>query len=120
MTNKNENLRLLISLGIAGVMVAAILWLISKVSSTIITTSSDPTQTSSSFTNKSSLMNLGTRILVKVQTSPEKTDGVKAFAEKDFSTAVKKFTDSLKNNRNDPETNLFKQCQNRHGIIRKQ
>ncbi|WP_448265315.1 ABC transporter substrate-binding protein [Nostoc sp. DSM 114159] len=107
MINKKENLRLLISLGLAGVMVAAILWLINKVSSTIVTTPSNPTQTSSSFTNKSSLMNLGTRILVKVQTSPEKTDGVKAFAEKDYSTAVKKFTDSLKNNRNDPETLIY-------------
>ncbi|MEH2213981.1 ABC transporter substrate-binding protein [Nostoc sp.] len=107
MTNKKENLRLLISLGLAGVMVAAILWLISKFSSTIVTTSSNPTQTSSSFTNKSSLMNLGTRILVKVQTSPEKTDGVKAFADKDFSTAVNKFTDSLKNNPNDPETLIY-------------
>ncbi|MDZ7955711.1 ABC transporter substrate-binding protein [Nostoc sp. DedQUE09] len=106
MTNKKENLRLLISLGIAGVMVAAILWLISQVSSTIVT-SSDQTQSSSSFTNKPSLMNLGTRILVKVQTSPEKTDGVKAFAEKDFTTAVKKFTDSLKNNPNDPETLIY-------------
>ncbi|WP_414512231.1 ABC transporter substrate-binding protein [Nostoc sp. PCC 9305] len=107
MTNKKENLRLLISLGLAGVMVAAILWLISKVSSTIVTTSSNPTQTSSSFTNKLSLMNLGTRILVKVQTSPEKTDGVKAFAEKDFTTAVQKFTASLKNNPNDPETLIY-------------
>ncbi|MGF1937482.1 MAG: ABC transporter substrate-binding protein [Nostoc sp. ChiQUE02] len=106
MTNKKENLRLLISLGLAGVMVAAILWLISKVSSTIIAPS-NPISTSSSLTNKPSLINLGTRILVKVQTYPEKTDGVKAFAEKDFPTAVKKFTASLKNNPNDPETLIY-------------
>ncbi|QMS86919.1 amino acid ABC transporter substrate-binding protein [Nostoc edaphicum CCNP1411] len=106
MTNKKDNLRLLISLGLAGVMVAAILWLISKVSSTIITPS-NPISASSSLTNKPSLMNLGTRILVKVQTYPEKTDGVKAFAEKDFTTAVKKFTASLKNNPNDPETLIY-------------
>ncbi|MEH1825375.1 MAG: ABC transporter substrate-binding protein [Nostoc sp.] len=107
MTNKKENLRLLISLGLAGIMVAAILWLISKLSSTIITTSSNPTQTSSSVGNKPSVMNLGTRILLKVQTYPEKTDGVKAFAEKDFTTAVMKFTASLKNNPNDPETLIY-------------
>ncbi|MDM9582615.1 MULTISPECIES: ABC transporter substrate-binding protein [unclassified Nostoc] len=107
MTNKKENFRLLISLGLAGVMVAAILWLISKVSSTIIKTSSNPTSTISSFTNKPSIMNLGTRILLKVQTYPEKTDGVKAFAEKDFNTAVNKFTASLKNNPNDPETLIY-------------
>ncbi|MEH2147012.1 ABC transporter substrate-binding protein [Nostoc sp.] len=106
MKNKKENLRLLISLGLAGVMVAAILWLITKVSSTIITPS-NPISTSSSLTNKPSLMNLGTKILVKVQTYPEKIDGVKAFAEKDFTTAVKKFTASLKNNPNDPETLIY-------------
>ncbi|MDF5710579.1 MAG: ABC transporter substrate-binding protein [Nostoc sp. S4] len=106
MTNKKENLRLLISLGIAGVMVAVIFWLISKLSSTIIP-SSNPISTSSSLPNKPSLINLGTRILVKVQTSPEKSDGVKAFGEKDFSTAVEKFTTSLKNNPNDPETLIY-------------
>ncbi|MEH1944970.1 MAG: ABC transporter substrate-binding protein [Nostoc sp.] len=106
MTHKKENLRLLISLGLSGVMVAAILWLITKLSSTIIAPS-NPISTSSSLANKPSLMNLGTRILVKVQTYPEKIDGVKAFAEKDFSTAVKKFTDSLKNNPNDPETLIY-------------
>ncbi|MCC5643086.1 ABC transporter substrate-binding protein [Nostoc sp. CHAB 5824] len=106
MTPKKETFRLFISLGLAGVMVAAILWLISKLSSTIIAPL-NPISTSSSLTNKPSLMNLGTRILVKVQTYPEKIDGVKAFAEKDFSTAVNKFTDSLKNNPNDPETLIY-------------
>ncbi|MBD2562627.1 MULTISPECIES: ABC transporter substrate-binding protein [Nostoc] len=106
MTHKKENLRLLISLGLAGVMVAAILWLISKLSSTIIAPS-NPISTSSTLTNQSSLMNLGTKILVKVQTYPEKMDGVKAFDEKDFNTAVKKFNASLKNNPNDPETLIY-------------
>ncbi|MFN6516307.1 MAG: ABC transporter substrate-binding protein [Nostoc sp. CreGUA01] len=106
MTNKKENLKLLISLGIAGIMVAVILWLISKLSSTIIP-SSNPITTSSSLPNKSSLINLGTRIVVKVQTYPEKRDGVKAFGEKNFSTAVEKFTASLKNNPNDPETLIY-------------
>ncbi|MDZ8081040.1 MAG: ABC transporter substrate-binding protein [Nostoc sp. DcaGUA01] len=104
MTTKKENLRLLISLGIAGIMVAVILWLISKLSSTIVPSSnpiSNPISTSSS------LINLGTRILVKVQTYPEKTDGVKAFGEKKFSTAVEKFAASLKNNPNDPETLIY-------------
>ncbi len=106
MTNKKENFKLLISLGIAGIMVAVILWLISKLSSTIIP-SSNPITTSSSLPNKSSLINLGTKIVVKVQTYPEKRDGVKAFGEKNFSTAVEKFTASLKNNPNDPETLIY-------------
>ncbi|MDZ8235824.1 MAG: ABC transporter substrate-binding protein [Nostoc sp. ChiQUE01a] len=104
MTTKKENLRLLISLGIAGIMVALILWLISKLSSTIVPSSnpiSNPISTSSS------LINLGTRILVKVQTYPEKTDGVKAFGEKKFNNAVEKFAASLKNNPNDPETLIY-------------
>jgi branched-chain amino acid transport system substrate-binding protein len=107
MTNKKENLRLLISLGLAGIMVAAILWLITKLSSTIVPTPTNPGAISPTLSNKSSLTNVGTRILVKVQTYPEKEEGVKAFAEKDFTTAVEKFTASLKNNPNDPETLIY-------------
>ncbi|MBD0387541.1 MAG: amino acid ABC transporter substrate-binding protein [Nostoc sp. C3-bin3] len=106
MTNKKENLRLLISLGLAGIMVAAILWLINKLSSTIIS-SPNPTSTLYSLQNKPSFMNLGTRILVTLQAYPEKIDGVKAFSENDFTTAVEKFTASLKNNPNDPETLIY-------------
>ncbi|MDZ8183624.1 MAG: ABC transporter substrate-binding protein [Nostoc sp. ChiSLP02] len=106
MTNNKENFKLLISLGIAGILVAVLFWLISKLSSTIVPVS-NPISTSSSIPNKSSFMNLGTKILVKVQTSPEKTDGVKAFEEKKFATAVDKFTVSLKNNPNDPETLIY-------------
>lgn len=106
MTNKKENLRLLISLGLAGIMVAAILWLINKLSSTIIP-SPNPTSTLYSLPNKPSFMNLGTRILVTLQAYPEKIDGVKAFSENDFTTAVEKFTASLKNNPNDPETLIY-------------
>ncbi len=107
MSNKKENLRLLISLGLAGIMVAIILWLISKLSSTIIPSPSNPISASSSLPDKPSFMNLGTRILVKVQTNPDKRDGVKAFGEKDFTTAVEKFTASLKKNPNDPETLIY-------------
>ncbi|MBD2410912.1 hypothetical protein FACHB389_00420 [Nostoc calcicola FACHB-389] len=106
MTNKKENLKLLISLGLAGVMVAILFWLISKLSSTIIP-SPNSESPSTLLPNKASLINLGTRILVKVQTYPEKRDGVKAFGEKDFTTAVEKFTASLKNNPNDPETLIY-------------
>ncbi|MBD2519781.1 amino acid ABC transporter substrate-binding protein [Nostoc sp. FACHB-973] len=106
MTTKKENLKLLISLGLAGVMVAVILWLISKLSSTIIPPPNSESP-STLLPNKPSLINLGTRILVKVQTYPEKRDGVKAFGEKDFTTAVEKFTASLKNNPNDPETLIY-------------
>ncbi|MEH2309430.1 ABC transporter substrate-binding protein [Nostoc sp.] len=108
MTNKKENLKLLISLGLAGVMVAAILWVIRQLSSSIIITSlNNPTSSSSEVKNKPPLMNLGTRILLKVQTYPDKTDGVKAFEQKDFTTAVQKFSASLKNNPNDPETLIY-------------
>ncbi|MCC5652519.1 ABC transporter substrate-binding protein [Nostoc sp. XA013] len=106
MTNKKENLRLLISLGLAGIMVAAILWFINQLSSTIIP-SPNPTSTLYSVQNKPSFMNLGTKILVKVQAYPEKKDGVKAFGENNFTTAVEKFTASLKNNPNDPETLIY-------------
>ncbi|MBW4677730.1 MAG: ABC transporter substrate-binding protein [Desmonostoc geniculatum HA4340-LM1] len=106
MTNKKENLKLLISLGLAGVMVAILFWLISKLSSTIIPPPNSESP-STLLPNKASLINLGTRILVKVQTYPEKRDGVKAFGEKDFTTAVEKFTASLKNNPNDPETLIY-------------
>ncbi|MFN6564954.1 MAG: ABC transporter substrate-binding protein [Nostoc sp. ChiSLP01] len=106
MTDKKENLKLLLSLGLAGVMVAIIFWLITKLSSTLISPNSDQPSTIE-LSNKPSLTSLGTKILVKVQTYPEKRDGVKAFSEKNFSNAVEKFTASLKNNPNDPESLIY-------------
>lgn len=107
MTNKKENMRLLISLALSGVMVAVILWLISKLSSTVVKTPPNPTSTDLVLMGKPSFMNLGTRILIPLQAHPEKRDGVKAFAEQNFTTAVEKFTASLKNHPNDPETLIY-------------
>ncbi|MEH2060853.1 MAG: ABC transporter substrate-binding protein [Nostoc sp.] len=111
MTNKNENLKLLISLGLAGVMVAPIWWLITKLSSP--NPDNNPgngisPSPSVSLTDKpSTFISLGTSILVKVETSSEKKDGVKAFADKDFPSAVEKFTASLKKNPNQAETLIY-------------
>lgn len=105
MNNKQENIRLLVSLGLAGLMVGAILLVVRQFSPNIrgeIRPSSLASDSSSSLSTS-----LGERILVKVQTYPEKEAGVAAFVKQDFTTAIEKFSTSQKKNPNDPETLIY-------------
>lgn len=102
MNNKQENIRLLVSLGLAGLMVGAILLVVRQFSPTPSQVVIDPPPSSSSISTS-----LGEKILVKVQTYPEKEAGVQAFANRDFTTAIEKFSASRKNNPNDPETLIY-------------
>jgi branched-chain amino acid transport system substrate-binding protein len=109
MTPKNENIRLLVSLGIAGVMVAGILWLVSNFSSKTSNPPKTPAMVSSGLTNSSSpeWMSQGENILVTAQKTEEKEAGIKAFKSNDFGTAIFKFQASLQKQRNDPETLIY-------------
>ncbi|MBD6619024.1 ABC transporter substrate-binding protein [Komarekiella sp. 'clone 1'] len=108
MTNKKENIRLLISLGLAGVMVAAILWLIGKFSSNLTPSSNSmPISSSEPSLSLPEWMSLGGKILVTADKTADKETGVRAFAANDFATAVTKFQSSLQTNRNDPETLIY-------------
>lgn len=49
----------------------------------------------------------GEKILVKANQTVDKAAGVRAFSQKDYSTAVLKFARSLEQNRNDPETVIY-------------
>ncbi len=105
MNNKQENIRLLVSLGLAGLMVGAILLVVRQFSPNIrgeIQSPSSPSDPSSSLSTS-----LGEKILVKVQTYPEKEAGVAAFVKQDFTTAIEKFSTSQKKNPNDPETLIY-------------
>ncbi|MBW4565288.1 MAG: ABC transporter substrate-binding protein [Mojavia pulchra JT2-VF2] len=109
MPHKDENIRLLISLGLAGVMVAVILWLVSKVASKPVTTPSTPSMVSPVLPIASSLewMSMGEKILVTADKTDEKEAGVNAFKAEDFGTAIIKFQASLQSKRNDPETLIY-------------
>jgi branched-chain amino acid transport system substrate-binding protein len=65
-----------------------------------------PTQSVTS-PNVNAYISLGDRILFSDNSSPEKQEAVKAFAAKDFSTAVTKLEAVLKANRNDPEALIY-------------
>ncbi|BAY13885.1 ABC transporter substrate-binding protein [Calothrix sp. NIES-2098] len=110
MTHKDENIRLLVSLGIAGVMVAVILWLVSKVASKPISTPSTPSMVNSSgmpIASTPEWMSIGDKILVTADKTDEKVAGVNAFKAGDFGTAIIKFQASLQSQRNDPETLIY-------------
>ncbi|MFK0729915.1 MAG: ABC transporter substrate-binding protein [Gloeotrichia echinulata GP01] len=105
MTGKKEGARLLISLGLTAIVIAAILFLLDKVMPKPRVTTQEPIIPPS---NPSPiLMSLGGEIVVKVRTSPDKENGTAAFAKGDFATAVEKFTASLNNSPNDPETLIY-------------
>ncbi|OUL17355.1 ABC transporter substrate-binding protein [Nostoc sp. 106C] len=110
MTVKDENIRLLVSLGIAGVMVAGILWLVSKVASKPIATPSTPSMVNSPtlpIASSPEWMSIGDKILVTADNTDEKAAGVNAFKAGDFGTAIIKFQASLQSKRNDPETLIY-------------
>ncbi|MBD2356207.1 amino acid ABC transporter substrate-binding protein [Tolypothrix sp. FACHB-123] len=109
MAPKDENIRLLVSLGIAGVMVAGILLLVSKLTSKPISSNSTPSMVSPEFKVPSSpeWMSRGERILVTADKTEEKEAAIKAFNSSDFGTAIIKFQASLQKQRNDPETLIY-------------
>lgn len=111
MANNKENIQGLISLGLAVVLMSAILWLLGKVirpeqSEQITATNSSLflPYTNSPFKDK---MSLGERIFVTKDSSPDKEAGRKAFEAGDFATAISKFQLSLQSKRNDPETLIY-------------
>lgn len=102
MTQNKENIRLLISVGLAGIFIAAILWAIGKIIS-------PQPRDSDNTVNMPVLsrVSLGDKILVTAHTNPDKQAGVQAFASGDYTTAASKFQASLQTNRNDPETLIY-------------
>ncbi|MEG3921648.1 ABC transporter substrate-binding protein [Microcoleus sp. T3_A4] len=69
--------------------------------------SNTSTPTTSASGAIASRISLGNRLLVTSQTTAEKKAGVEAFVNGDYQAAVKKFQDSLQQNRNDPETIIY-------------
>lgn len=109
MTNNKENIRLLISLGLAMVVIAAILWLLGKV---VSSENSKRNIGKNSFqipslNSSSDNISLGEEIFVARNSPPEKVAGSKAFAEGNFAAAVREFEISLKTHRNDPEALIY-------------
>jgi len=49
----------------------------------------------------------GGKLLIPNNTTAEKEEGIRAFAEQQFSTAIKHFRSSLRQNPNDPETLIY-------------
>lgn len=112
MKNNKENIRLLISLGLAGLLIASILWLLGKVTRPEREYSSQFQQQNASlppYTNSplKNRMSLGENIFVREGRPPDKEAGRKAFEAGDFATAVNNFQLSLQAKRNDPETLIY-------------
>ncbi|ARV59494.1 hypothetical protein BZZ01_13425 [Nostocales cyanobacterium HT-58-2] len=121
MNSNKENIRLLISLGFAGLLIAAILWLLGEVirpekeytgkfqpnNASLAPSnnaSSAPSYINSPLRNR---MSLGEKIFVREGRPPDKEDGSKAFDAGNFVSAVNKFQSSLQAKRNDPETLIY-------------
>ncbi|MBW4632359.1 MAG: ABC transporter substrate-binding protein [Iphinoe sp. HA4291-MV1] len=116
MKNNTENIRLILSLGLAGLLVAGILWLLGKVirpekeysgqfqQNNASIAPSAPSYINSPLKNR---MSLGEKIFVREGRPSEKEAGSKAFEAGDFRTAVNKFQLSLQAKRNDPETLIY-------------
>lgn len=118
MTQNKENVRLLASLGVAGVLIVTIIWMLKEITSpredlarSTQAVTSPATTTQPLITNRTSpmqaRMSLGDKILVTADTTPEKQAGVQAFASGDYTTAQNKFQASLQTNRNDPEALIY-------------
>ena len=112
---KKENIRLFISLGLAGAMIVVIVWAIGKITSVPLVQESPSSSiakneqlvTKNPTTETQARMSLGDKILVTADTNPDKQAGVQAFAVGDFATALDKFQASLQTNRNDPEALIY-------------
>lgn len=113
MKKYTENIRILISLGLSGLFVAAILWLLSALTRPERQYSQQLKQLSASFvppyTNSplKNRMSLGEKIFVAEGRPPEKEAGRRAFEAGDFATAVSQFQSSLQAKRNEPETLIY-------------
>ncbi|WP_013325105.1 ABC transporter substrate-binding protein [Gloeothece verrucosa] len=109
MRQKQQSIQVFLSLFIAGVAIALIVWLLGKLTGTPDTIV--PTPIPSTVSPPSSFLNqhlsVGDKILITAHTNPEKEAGVQAFAKGDFVTALKKFEESLKIDRNDPEALIY-------------
>ncbi|MBR8833318.1 MAG: ABC transporter substrate-binding protein [Stigonema ocellatum SAG 48.90 = DSM 106950] len=102
-----KNILLLISLGVIGSLIAVII----RMAGEIISPSPDqpyPQQARVNSGDKEARISLGDKILlVSAQTNPLKQAGVRAFASKDFPTAVTNFQAYWTNNPNDPEGLIY-------------
>ncbi|MBD2448312.1 amino acid ABC transporter substrate-binding protein [Nostoc sp. FACHB-152] len=106
---KDENIRLLISLGLAGLTVAVILWLVSKLSRQPIVVQENNSDNSKNIVRLPlpEWMSIGDKLLVTADKTDEKEAGVNAFRSGDFSTATIKFQASLQSQPNDPEALIY-------------
>ncbi len=112
---KKENIRLFISLGLAGGMILVIVWALGKITSVPLVKESPSSSiakneqlvTKNPTNETQARMSLGDKILVTADTNPDKQAGVQAFAVGDFATALDKFQASLQTNRNDPEALIY-------------
>lgn len=101
MRNKQEYVRLLISLLISCSLIAFLLWLLmNKFVVNNISTNYKESSLQDDFS-------LGEKFLLQDNINSNKTNGAKAFADGDFNTAIEKFQSSLNTNPNDPETLIY-------------
>ncbi|WP_017317469.1 ABC transporter substrate-binding protein [Mastigocladopsis repens] len=113
MKNNKENIQVVISLSLAGLLIGAILWLLGKVIRPEREYSGEFQQNNVSLTPSyinsplNHRMSLGEKIFITEGRPPDKEAGRKAFEAGDFATAVSKFQVSLQNKRNDPETLIY-------------
>ncbi|BCL39197.1 ABC transporter substrate-binding protein [Nostoc sp. MS1] len=102
MIQKDENIRLFISLGLSGLMVAVILWLVGKLSpQSQMAINPNPPIVSPEW------ISIGDKFLVTADKTDEKEAGINAFKSGNFSNAISKFQASLQSKRNDPETLIY-------------
>lgn len=112
MSQKNETKVLVLSLLItAGLLGAGFWWFTNRSGMQLPGVSTSQSGKSGSASNRSGglqeRLSLGDRILVAADTTPQKQDGVKAFAAGDFSGAISQFQASLQAQRNDPESLIY-------------
>jgi branched-chain amino acid transport system substrate-binding protein len=104
MTHKDENIRLLISLGLAGLMVGAILFLVNKLSPPLQETTPNRNVV---IPNSPEWMSIGEKFLVTADRTEDKEAGIKAFKSGDVNTAINKLQASLQSQKNDPEALIY-------------
>mgnify|MGYP005837178637 CR=1 FL=1 len=112
MSQKNETKLLVLSLLItAGLLGAGFWWFTSKSGVKLDGLSGSNSGESGSVSQPSERLqgrlSLGDKILVAADTTPQKQEGVKAFAAGDFAEATTQLQSSLQVNRNDPEALIY-------------
>lgn len=102
MSQKNETTILILTLVITLGLLGTSFWLFNRVINT------QKNQPIPAFTGSlKERISLGNIILVNADRNPNKEAGVKAFSQRDFSTAIAQLESSLKKKRNDPEAWIY-------------